>query len=161
MTRIQAGGGGYQQRREGGHRPNQGGAPITVLFDPDKPEQELYDTLAETQAQALQINSSQLRKFFGEAKDLYRQFNALTAAATNDTEKDRVYRERIEARFRMLRSKVSYAQRRGGQAPLDDGFATFLKQAIQKVKNHQHFVRFILHFEAVVGFMYGLGKVRS
>lgn len=160
MSRFPNQGGGPLRRDSGGFRPDSGGAPFAVLFDPEKPEQELYDTLAENQAQSLQINSSQLRKFFGEAKDLYRQFNALTAANTSDAEMDRIYRERIEARFRMLRSKVAYAERPGGQARLDRNFATFLKEAIQKVKNHQHFVRFILHFEAVVGFMYGQGKVK-
>lgn len=29
------------------------------------------------------------------------------------------------------------------------------------VQNRQHFVRFVMHFEAVVGFIYGLGKVKS
>lgn len=160
MSRFPNQGGGPVRPNSGGHRPDSSGASITVLFDPDKPEQELYDTLAEQQANTLQINSSQLRKFFGEAKDLYRQFNALTAAGANDSELDRIYRERIEARFRMLRSKVAYAERPGGQARLDRNFAAFLKEGIQKVKNHRHFVRFVLHFEAVVGFMYGQGKVK-
>lgn len=160
MSRFPSQGGGYQQRRDGGNRPNTGGAPITVLFDPDKPEQELYDTLAEQQAQSLEINSSQLRKYFGETKDLYRQFNALTAAVHDNAEKQRIYHEQVEARFKMLRSKVAYAVGRK-TLQLDRNFAAFLQEGIKKVQNHQHFVRFVMHFEAVVGFMYGLGKVKS
>ena len=148
-------------RRPGNDRGGGAGSGATALFDPALPESELYDTLAEKQALSLQqINSSQLRKFFGEAKDLYRQYNALTAAVAEDEERERLYRERIEARFRMLRSKVAYAERPGGQSRLDRDFATFLKDGIQKVKTARDFVRFILHFEAVVGFMYGNGGVK-
>ena len=158
MSRFPNPGGGGPLRREGGYRPDSGGASITVLFDPEKPEQELYDTLAEQQARLLEINSSQLRKYFGETKDLYRQFNALTATVHDDAEKQRIYCGRIEARFKMLRSKVAYAVGRK-TLQLDHNFAAFLQDGIKKVQNHQHFVRFVMHFEAVVGFMYGLGNV--
>lgn len=159
MSRFQTQGSG-PLRRESGNRPNTGGASFAVLFDPEKPEQELYDTLAEQQAQSLEINSSQLRKYFGETKDLYRQFNALTAAVHDSTEKQRIYHEQVEARFKMLRSKVAYAMGRQ-TLRLDRNFAMFLQEGIKKVQNHQHFVRFVMHFEAVVGFMYGQGKVKS
>jgi len=158
MSRFPTQGG--PPRRESGNRPNTGGAAFSVLFDPEKPEQQLYDALAEQQAQSLEINSNQLRKYFGETKDLYRQFNALTAAVHDSDAKQKIYQEQVEARFKMLRSKVAYAEGRS-TLRLDRNFATFLKEGIKKVQNHQHFVRFVMHFEAVVGFMYGLGKVKS
>lgn len=142
-------GGGYG----GGEAPS-----FTPLFDPKKPEQELYDTLAEQQAEQLEINSSQLRKFFGEVKELYRQFDTSTATAS-DAEKDRIYQEKIEARFKMLRSKVAYAKR--PSIRLNRAFAAFLEHGISAVKNRTDFVRFVHHFEAVVGFMYGNERVKQ
>ncbi len=145
-------------RPPGGHRSR---PEIEVLFDPSKPDVELFDTLAERQAEMLEVNSAQLRRFFGEIKDLYRQFNALTAGTNNDAEKQAVYRQRIEPRFKMVRSKVAYATRAGGQARLPREFAQFVQQGIERVADHKQFVRFVMHFEAVVGFMYGKGKVKQ
>lgn len=146
--------------------PNRSGAArgrsrsqTEALFDPSKPDVELFDTLAEEQAEQLEINSAQLRRFFGELKDLYRQFNARTAGA-DDAEKETVYRKQIEPRFKMIRSKVSYATRAGGQSKLRREFADFLQQGIGRVSNVQDFLRFVTHVEAVVGFMYGKGKVK-
>jgi len=133
--------------------------PIRVLFDPTKNEAELYDSLAEEQCRRLtKINSSQLRRFFGEIKELYRQFNSLTVDKSEE-ETEKVYHEKIEPLFKMVRSKVSYATRAGGQAKLPRDFAQLLSEGISKVKTHQHFKRFVLHLEAVVGFMYGSKKV--
>jgi CRISPR type III-A-associated protein Csm2 len=132
---------------------------IQCLFDPAKPEQELYDTLAEQQAVALSVNSSQLRRFFGEIKDLYRRYNALTAQSADDGARADVYRRDIEPLFKMIRSKVSYATRAGGQSKLDVAFADFLSQGIAKVQSHDQFRKYVMHLEAVVGFMYGKGKV--
>jgi CRISPR type III-A-associated protein Csm2 len=134
---------------------------IQVLFDPSKGDTELFDKLAEDQAEQLQINSSQLRRFFGEIKDLYRQFNALTAGEGAEAKKAEVYRQKIEPRFKMIRSKVAYATRAGGQAKLPSEFAQFLQEGISKVADQQQFVRFVMHLEAVVGFMYGKDKVRK
>ena len=120
----------------------------------------MYDTLAEEQADMLEINSAQLRRFFGEIKDLYRQFNSLTAGKTDDSERAQVYRERIEPRFKLIRSKVAYAKRSGGQSQLKREFAEFLEQDIASVSDHRQFAKFVTHLEAVIGFMYGKGKVR-
>jgi CRISPR type III-A-associated protein Csm2 len=132
-----------------------------VLFDPSKPDKELFDGLAEQQADMLEINSSQLRRFFGEIKDLYRQFNAQVAGEAEESKKEQVYKQRIEPRFKMVRSKVAYASRPGGQAKVSAEFARFLQDGIKKVADHKQFVRFVMHLEAVVGFMYGKGKVRQ
>lgn len=139
-------------------RPQRG--DIQVLFDPSKEDTELLDKLAEDQADQLSINSSQLRRFFGEIKDLYRQFNALAVGEAGDARKQEIYSQRIEPRFKMIRSKVWYATRAGGQAKLPSEFAQFLREGIQKVGDHRQFVRFVMHLEAVVGFMYGKDKVR-
>jgi CRISPR type III-A-associated protein Csm2 len=123
------------------------------------PRVDLLDSLAEKQADAFDtVNSSQLRRFFSEVKDLYRQFEALTAGRP-ESEHAEVYRSSVEPRFKMVRSKVAYATRAGGQSKLSEGFAHFLSEGVRKVGTHEHFRLFVQHFEAVVGFMYGKGKV--
>lgn len=148
------------QRRPSGP-PRSQRSNVQVLFAPAKEDVELYDTLAEQQADQLEINSSQLRRFFGEIKDLYRQYNALIANEATEAKKQEIYRQQIEPRFKMIRSKVAYATRPGGQARLPDEFAEFLKEGIRKVTDYRQFTRFVMHFEAVVGFMYGKGKVKQ
>ncbi|HIQ22101.1 MAG TPA: type III-A CRISPR-associated protein Csm2 [Planctomycetes bacterium] len=143
--------------RQRSRRPS---GPVEVLFDPAKPDTELFDTLAEKQAEQLEVNSSQLRRFFGEIKDLYRRFNAL-ASGEAEQRRQEIYSTQIEPRFKMVRSKVAYATRAGGQTKLPERFAEFLKTGIQRVGNQEEFVRFIMHVEAVVGFMYGKGKVKQ
>jgi CRISPR-associated protein Csm2 len=130
------------------------------LFDPGKSPADLFDKLAEQQAEQINnINSNQLRRFFGEVKDLYRRFESLTAGKT-DEQKQEIYRTQIEPLFKMVRSKVAYATRAGGQSRLPNDFANFVSEGVGKVCNAQQFRLFVMHFEAVVGFLYGSGKVR-
>jgi CRISPR type III-A-associated protein Csm2 len=148
----------HPQGSRGQQRPP--ATPVPIFFDLEKTDTELFDTLAEKQAEQLEINSSQLRRFFGELKDLYRQWRSVVANRS-DEEREGIYRARFEPRFKMIRSKVSYATRSGGQANLDRRFADFLMQCIAKVSSSRDFERFITFFEAVVGFMYGKGKVKD
>ena len=156
---AQARGGRYSEHRRSG-----GQNTFTVCFDPEASPTDLFDTKAEQQAKAFPegrdaVNSSQLRRFFGEVKDLYRQFEA-RAKPLDENEREQIYRQEIEPRFKMVRSKVSYASR-AGQSKVPEDFAKFLKTGIERVRpgNVQDFRHFVMHFEAVVGFMYGLGKV--
>ncbi|HHK41257.1 MAG TPA: type III-A CRISPR-associated protein Csm2 [Planctomycetaceae bacterium] len=130
------------------------------VFDPQKSHTELLDTLAEQQAKDLsEINSNQLRRFFGEVKELYRRFESRIAGQPEDSEK--IYRQEIEPLFKMIRSKVSYASRAGGQAKVPWDFEKFLSDGIAKVRGPDDFRLFVRHFEAVVGFLYGLDKVQK
>ncbi len=148
----------------GGGRPH-ASSGFSVLFDPDKPELELFDTLAEQQADAMPggnpndrrekpINSSQLRKYFCEIKDLYRQYQA-------NEETPGFYQKSIEPRFKMIRSKVAYDSRASSQGKLTKEFAALISEGIKKVRNGNatDFTKFVMHLEAVVGFMYGKDKV--
>lgn len=143
--------------------PRSGGSDTSfqVLFDPTAPEVKLFDELAEKQAELLPaINSNQLRKYFGEIKDLYRQFEARSAG--EEEHPNRVYMEAIEPRFKMIRSKVAYGQRKSSQGSVPPEFARFLSEGIQSVRpgQYEEFRKFVMHLEAVVGFMYGNGKVK-
>ncbi len=147
------------------HRSQQRGAPqsrMQVLFDPDKPEVELLDKLAEKQADLMPdgrkaVNANQLRKYFGEIKDLYLQYQAQSA----QKKAAEVYMKSIEPRFKMVRSKVAYGSRQGGSGKLSEDFARMISEGIAKVRpgNHTDFEKFVMHLEAVVGFMYGKGKI--
>jgi CRISPR type III-A-associated protein Csm2 len=125
-----------------------------AVFDPSRPQHELLDTLAERQADELaqqeKISSSQLRKFFGEVKDLLRRL---------DSNQD--YHQVIEPQFKMLRSKAYYARRPGGQQQITPQFCGFIENAVMKVTSEDHFRLFVAHFEAVVGFMYGKNLVKK
>lgn len=61
----------------------------------------------------------------------------------------------------MIRSKVAYGSRQGSQGKLTKEFADMLKHGIAKVRpgNKEDFIKFVMHLEAVVGFMYGKGKI--
>lgn len=139
-------------RRQHGrrHEPTAG----TAYFDPAKLQIELVDTLAERQAdelgQAGKITRSQLRRFFGEVKDLHRRL----AGGRN-------YHEQVEPQFKMLRSKAYYARRRQGQQQISPEFCGFIENAVQKVTNEQEFRLFVSHFEAVMGFLYGKDLVKG
>lgn len=150
MTRFNSG--GRESSRSSGAVP---------LFDPSKPDADLFDSLAEKQAESLSdINSAQLRRFFGEVKDLYRRFEAHTATL-DQAERDQFYKTSIEPLFKMVRSKVAYASRAGGQSKITPDFADMLTAGIGKVNDAAQFRRFVMHFEAVVGFLYGKGKVNK
>ena len=145
----------YQQR---GSRPPDrggysGGAPSgsPPLFDPTRSRAELLDDLAEKQADQFEtgkLNSAQLRRFFGEAKDLLKRLDA-----------GRDYKKEIEPMFKMMRSKASYAWRNGQNAKIPREFHNFIENGVKKVANEEQFRLFVQHFEAVVGFLYGKGKV--
>jgi len=151
-----------RQRGHGGSgvRSNREQSHSEPLFDPKEGQARLLDELAEQQAENLdKINSSQLRRFFGEIKDLYRRFEARAAAP--DTDPATIYKESIEPPFKMVRSKVSYATRSSGASRVPDDFAKFLSDGIKQVNDHEQFRLFVKHFEAVVGFMYGKGMVQK
>jgi len=148
-------------RRSGGSGGQQRAQEFQVLFDPAATDTRLFDELAERQVKLLpsRENSSQVRRFFGEVKELYRQFTT-QAEHLEGTDKQHLYEQQIEPRFKMIRSKVRYAcPQGGGQRKISREFADLLSEGIRQVNDHQTFERFVNHLEAVVGFMYGLGKV--
>jgi CRISPR type III-A-associated protein Csm2 len=149
-------------------RQHQGGRtqqpPIEVLFDPTKNKAQLLDELAELQAEKMpdrpKITKSQLRRVFGELKDIYNRFTSVTASV-DDGKSEAIYQERFEAPFKMIRSKVAYATRSGGQSKMPMEYGKLFQDGIQKVTNAKEFKLYVLHTEAVVGFLYGKNKVGS
>ena len=70
-----------------------------------------------------------------------------------------LYAQQIEPRFKMIRSKVAYARRRQSTANVPEDFAHFLDHGIKSVESFEDFDKLVRHIEAVIGFMYGFGKV--
>jgi len=117
--------------------------PQKTLLNPD-----LLDKYAEEQAGLLhtKINSAQIRRFFGEIKNLYLRLT-----------QGRTWSE-LEPMFRMIKSKVAYAQ---GTDRVTQEFGDFLIFNINKVKDQKDFEAFVMFFEAVLGFAYGKGMVKK
>lgn len=158
MSRAQGGGFPSPSRGPQGGAQSDRAEPVTnpePVFDPQKPLAELVDTLAERQAKMIvddrdELNSSQLRRFFGDIKSLYWQLEQGTE-----------YTARIEPRFKMMRSKAAYARRssQSRQSKIPERFFRFIDDGVKRVRNQDDFRAFVQHFEAVVGFLYGSGKV--
>ena len=128
--------------------------PVDVKFYEDEKKTllspALLDSNAEKQAGLLsgEINSNQIRKFFGEIKNLY-----LRMEQGQDW-------KHLEPFFRMIKSKAFYASNpKNPKIPV--GFKEFLIVNIDKVQDEKDFRAFVLYFEAVLGFAYGKGLVQK
>jgi len=138
-------------RGTGGGRPQARAVPVKFYLDPPVKEQlnpDLLNKDAEEQAEALhkKINSAQLRRFFGEVKNLLLRL-----------EQGRPWTQ-IEPLFRMLRSKAAYAE---GSQKIPAEFSAFIADNVKQVKDEKDFRAFALYFEAVLGFAYGKGLVKK
>ncbi len=129
--------------------------PVKFYADADKKilNPELLDSLAEQEAQKInekRLNSAQLRRFFGEVKDLYHIWR--------NNNKSKQSFERLFPLIKLMKSKVQYA-RNPKNRKIPDEFARFLLDRINQIEDEKDFEAFVLHFEAVVGFMYGKDMV--
>ncbi|MDY0261379.1 type III-A CRISPR-associated protein Csm2 [Syntrophotalea acetylenica] len=92
------------------------------------------------------IKNSQLRRFFNEFKNLERQL------AQRQGEREEVFRS-IKPLVKMANAKVAYARAR---KVVPEAFVSWLQKHVQTIETARDFEAFVLHFEAVVGFCYGL-----
>lgn len=96
------------------------------------------------------ITSAQLRKFYNEFKGLEKR---LDFAANNLSEDEAAFKGVLPL-VKMVKSKVAYAS---GSKKVPTSFARWLEQHVDSIGTAREFRAFLLHFEAVVGFCYGLG----
>jgi len=150
------------QSYRGGPRHQEQGNPnpplrvVEVSFYSDKASKVLHPKLlcewAKDQAMLFpggrdRLTKSQIRRFFGAIKNLHFQI-----------ESNRPW-EQVLPLFKMFLSKVSYAEKAASKK-IPKEFADFLKENIKRVGDDQdNFRAFVLYFEAVLGFAYGLEKV--
>lgn len=105
--------------------------------------------------QGKSLNSAQLRRFYGDMKNLERK---LAFRQQNENEADPFLA--VLPLVKMVKSKVAYASNpRNEKVP--PAFADWLKKNIDAIDTADDFKAFMLHFEAVVGYCYGLGMSNS
>ena len=89
------------------------------------------------------LTSAQLRRFFGEFRSLEKKVNLAGF-------------EKVKPLIKMVKSKASYAANPNNRK-IPDTFKEFLISNVDQINDEKDFKAFMLHFEAVVGFCYGLG----
>jgi len=89
------------------------------------------------------LSSAQLRRFYGDFKSLEKK------VAKQDFEK-------IKPLIKMVKSKAAYAANPQNQK-IPSQFKDFLINNVNSINSKTEFESFMLHFEAVVGFYYGMG----
>lgn len=145
--------------RPGGRHPREDNSPapkaVDVVFYVDKEKKQLHpkllDEWAKEQAKQFpdgkeKLSKSQIRRFFGAIKNLHFQL-----------ESNRPW-EQILPLFKMFHSKVCYAEKAASKK-IPREFAAFVKENIKRVGDDKDFIAFVLYFEAVLGFAYGLDKI--
>jgi CRISPR type III-A-associated protein Csm2 len=92
------------------------------------------------------LNSAQLRKFHGEAKELEER-----AKNVDDFGK-------LRPLVKMLKAKVAYACPITGQErKIPEEFRKYIEEMVDNIEDAKDFKAFALCFESVVGFFYGQG----
>lgn len=89
------------------------------------------------------LSSAQLRRFYGEFKQLQKMIIGKSF-------------EQVKPLIKMVKSKASYAANPNNQK-IPNQFKNFLIENIDRINSREDFDAFMLHFEAVVGFYYGMG----
>lgn len=100
------------------------------------------------------ITSAQFRKFYNEFKGLERKYQTKMLA---DDNKENAFIS-ILPQVKIMKAKVSYARSRK-TVPLV--FENWLKDAVDSINSAKQFEDFLLHFEAVLGYAYGTGKLKD
>jgi CRISPR-associated protein Csm2 len=88
------------------------------------------------------LHSAQLRRFFGEFRQLEKKVKSMDF-------------EKVKPLIKMVKSKASYAAN-PDNPKIPESFKKFLINNIDEINTRKDFEAFMLHFEAVVGFFYGI-----
>ena len=112
-------------------------------IDPSLVDSQALDVAEELSITA-SLKKSQLRKFYGDVKNLEQNWN-------NQQKSDAAFMG-ILPQIKMLKAKVAYAKSRD---LVQDSFVHWINDNVDKINKPDDFKAFLLHFEAVVGFCYG------
>ena len=93
------------------------------------------------------LSSAQLRKFFGEFRQLEKRVKIEGF-------------EKVKPLIKMVKSRAAYAANPGNRK-IPQSFKEFLVTNIDNINSEEDFKAFMLHFEAVVGFFYGIPGVSN
>ena len=119
---------------------------------------ELVDARAQKKAEQFisvgdrrnSLSSAQLRRFYNEFKSLERKLDFMSDKGRGESD---VFQS-ILPLVKMVKSKVAYAQ---GRNTVPNSFKRWIEENVDNIQSVDEFKAFLLHFEAVVGFCYGLG----
>lgn len=87
------------------------------------------------------LTRAQIRRFFHDVKSLQAKVEAQSF-------------EVVKPLIKMLKSKVAYASRAGGQQSIPKEFKDFINECVDNINEKKDFDAFCLYFEAVLGFYY-------
>lgn len=93
------------------------------------------------------IKSAQLRRFFGEYRSLQQKVDQ------RQDDREAAFRAVLPL-VRMTKAKAEYAK---GRQTVPPAFVAWLCRHADQVSDLKDFEAFMLHFEAVVGYCYGIG----
>ena len=93
------------------------------------------------------LSSAQLRKFFNE----FRQLEKKVGIEGFD---------KVKPLIKMVKSKAAYASN-PSNPKIPHSFKNFLITNLDSIEKEKDFQAFMLHFEAVVGFFYGIEGVKN
>lgn len=130
----------------------------THYFHTDESKKEIKEDLLCKKAKELAksfidtndktLNSTQLRKFYMDVKQLERDFKIKGKESWGS----------IRPFVKMLKSKVAYAYPKNFKdRKIPKEFKDFMDTCVDNIKDPEDFEGFLKHFEAVVGYFYGEG----
>lgn len=93
------------------------------------------------------LSSAQLRKFFNEFKQLEKKVGIEGF-------------DKVKPLIKMVKSKAAYASN-PSNPKIPRSFKNFLITNLDCIEGEKDFQAFMLHFEAVVGFFYGIEGVKN
>jgi len=88
------------------------------------------------------LSSAQIRRFFSELRQLEKKVKVMGF-------------DKVKPLIKMVKSKASYAAN-PANPKIPSSFKNFLINNIDEIQTEKDFEAFMLHFEAVVGFFYGI-----
>ena len=112
---------------------------------------ELVSTEVKNIAENMKITNSQLRAFFNELKKLKQKY----------VDEDEKNLDKLHVELLILKSKLEY--KKGGKK-ITDEFSEFMEKnfdIIIKENTMQSYKDFLVFFETVLGYMYGLGGINN
>ena len=93
------------------------------------------------------LSSAQLRRFFSEFRQLEKKVKVMGF-------------DKVKPLIKMVKSKANYAAN-PSNPKVPKTFKNFLIKNVDQINTEKDFEAFMLHFEAVVGFYYGIPGVSS
>jgi len=124
----------------------------SYYYENNNIKEEFLDSKAREEAEKIarkggkKITKTKIRKFYNEVKNYHNRLKEGEDFA------------RIFPLIKMIKAKVSYELGRESGGDIPEEFSTFINENIDKIKDKKDFEAFVLHFEAVLGYYYGLSN---